>query len=78
MPIYEYKCNKCHTTFEELVSGATDKTLPCPSCASENTKKTMSTAGISMGTFKDPSCTSSCGSASSGCASGGCPMQHGV
>ena len=76
MPIYEYKCNKCQNDFEELVTGTINKPLPCPSCGSENTEKKMSAAGISMGTFKDPSCTSSCGSASSGCASGGCPMQQ--
>ena len=29
MPMYEFRCNKCGGTFEELVF-ASDETVPCP------------------------------------------------
>ena len=76
MPLYEYKCTNCNTVFEELVTKDQESPLKCPSCGSDNTEKKMSAAGISTGTYKEPACTSSCPSASSGCASGGCPMQQ--
>lgn len=31
MPIYEFRCDSCRQTFEELVSGAAEAP-PCPAC----------------------------------------------
>ncbi len=73
MPIYEYKCSKCDTTFEELVPSEQKKPLPCPSCSSEDTKKIMSAAGISMSSTGEPACASGCPSPTS-CGGGTCPM----
>jgi putative FmdB family regulatory protein len=44
MPIFEFVCNKCKKTFEDLVLSAsrTDEVV-CPSCGSGDVKKKMST-----------------------------------
>lgn len=71
MPIFEYKCQKCGKVFEEIVTGNRDKTIPCPSCQSQETEKLMSAIGcISMGKTTG-SCGSACANASSCAASGG-------
>ncbi len=41
MPIFEYKCNKCGTEFEELVS-STDSKVECPECGSSDVDKLIS------------------------------------
>ncbi len=78
MPIYEYRCQTCGKMFEELVSGNSSASVPCPSCHSAKTEKLMSVlGGISMGSSKGASCgaADSCGAAGSSCCSGGsCPM----
>ena len=36
MPIYEYRCQKCHNVFEEWLKHSDDTTsAPCPNCRSE-------------------------------------------
>ena len=46
MPIYEYKCEDCGTTFDKLVrSIATPVEVECPECHSRNCKKHFSTFG---------------------------------
>jgi putative FmdB family regulatory protein len=75
MPIYEYKCKKCGKLFEELVSRAGDKNMPCPECKSSETQKQMSVfgaLGASSGELPMPSCGSSC-AGSSCAAAGSCP-----
>ncbi|MDR0338878.1 MAG: zinc ribbon domain-containing protein [Desulfovibrio sp.] len=42
MPIYEYRCPKCSTEFEELVFGA--ETPPCPRCGGKNAERLLSCA----------------------------------
>jgi len=65
MPIYEFRCRKCSTDFEELVYGS-DVRVSCPSCGSRRVAKKLSTFGMSgvekpfAGTAK-----SGCGSCSS-------------
>ncbi|MBD3317782.1 MAG: zinc ribbon domain-containing protein [Chitinivibrionales bacterium] len=76
MPIYEYHCSSCGNKFEELLTRAPEKTLPCPSCKSSNTEKIMSVfGGINMVGTKSTSCPSaqSCASSGNSC-SGCCPM----
>ena len=44
MPIYEFMCQECGTSFEELVlSSSTLEGLKCPECQSKDVKKKMST-----------------------------------
>jgi putative FmdB family regulatory protein len=79
MPIYEYKCTKCGTRFEELLSRQASTHVPCPQCGSAKTDKLVSAAGIlSSGTKAADSCPSASGCAaagSSGCG-GSCPMSR--
>ncbi len=85
MPIYEYNCQRCHTSFEEIV-GAGDPPPPCPSCQSSKTEKLMSACRHRSGGSSDGgydmggSCDSgACGSASSGCSGcsgGNCASCH--
>jgi putative FmdB family regulatory protein len=43
MPLYEYKCEACQETFEEIVTlKEYDKLPPCPKCKSKQTKKLIS------------------------------------
>ena len=43
MPIYEYQCQKCHYTFEDLVGmGCADDPSYCPKCHSRNLKRVFS------------------------------------
>jgi len=46
MPLYEYKCRKCGTCFEALVSIATrekdEKSLACPQCGTKEPKRLVS------------------------------------
>ncbi|HUI93787.1 MAG TPA: zinc ribbon domain-containing protein [Chitinivibrionales bacterium] len=75
MPIYEYECEKCGNTFEEIVSSFTNDTLPCPKCKSKKTRKLMSrVGGIAMGKISSgPACSSghACPGANS-CGAGNC------
>jgi len=34
MPIYEYRCDKCETEFEEYLSTSDKPKPPCPKCGS--------------------------------------------
>jgi len=47
MPIYEYHCNDCHATFEQLVG--TGSVVTCPSCGSSSLDKLFSVPFISSG-----------------------------
>ena len=75
MPMYEFRCNKCGGTFEELVF-ASDETVPCPQCGSQDTEKMISkcahkTAGSAIG--EGPSYWGSGeGGHGSGCSCAGC------
>ncbi len=43
MPLYEFTCEDCGATFEELVSAALDALgLTCPECGSEKVEKLVS------------------------------------
>jgi putative FmdB family regulatory protein len=41
MPIYEFECEGCGASFEELVA-ASAAAAPCPECGSERTRRLMS------------------------------------
>ena len=40
MPIYDFRCESCGTTFEELTRG--DERPPCPSCGAEEPRRLLS------------------------------------
>lgn len=43
MPIYEYSCGKCGTSFENLAKSADEAAPACPRCGtSEKVKRTVS------------------------------------
>lgn len=44
MPIYEFRCAKCKTTFDKLVRGEVTSQNPviCPSCGSKRTRRLVS------------------------------------
>lgn len=43
MPIYEFKCNRCENTFEQLVlSSDEEENVTCPSCGDRDTSRLMS------------------------------------
>ena len=68
MPIYEFSCQQCGETFEELVLGGQTNGIKCPKCGSEAVKKLMSACAFkSGGKF-----VSASGSACSGCSGGTC------
>ncbi len=57
MPIFEYRCEHCETTFEVLHRGSEANTAPeCPCCNTRNTKRRLSafaTAGSQKETASD-------------------------
>ena len=66
MPLFEYRCRKCDTTFEALVSASRTEPVKCESCGSETTEKLFSTFA-SAGSQHKSAPTISGG----GCGSGG-------
>jgi putative FmdB family regulatory protein len=47
MPIYEYRCGKCHHEFEALVHAGT--TPVCPACDSVSLRKRLSAFAVGRG-----------------------------
>jgi len=72
MPIYEFCCNQCGTTFEELVRNGTRP--ECPSCNSGDVCRLLSTFAVhsSSSNLGGKGATKSC----STCASGSCGTCH--
>ena len=66
MPIYDYRCKECGTEFEKMVRlSEADRSPLCPQCGSQDTRKQITT-------FASLNSTSSTrGSSSSSCGSGG-------
>jgi putative FmdB family regulatory protein len=61
MPIYEYLCDDCGTSFEKLVRMSDAKNVDCPSCGQPHVTTQMSTfAARGNGIARDaaPSCPS--------------------
>ncbi len=73
MPIYEYKCNKCDQSFEQLVASMSSKSpVACPHCGSKQTVKQLSVFAARDGQPKSPPAPAGCQSC---CQSGACPYQ---
>ncbi len=45
MPIYEYRCRKCHHAFEQIVPQ--NSTPRCPTCLGEDLERMLSSFGVS-------------------------------
>ncbi|HDS30379.1 MAG TPA: zinc ribbon domain-containing protein [Firmicutes bacterium] len=58
MPIYEFKCPKCGTEFEDLVANRGDS-APCPSCGCKKVERRISVPAPhqSKGSANIPSCS---------------------
>lgn len=73
MPIYEYECRKCSTSFELLMRS--DTKVACPSCESEQVVRKLSlfAAHTARHTEAIPPCVT--GECEGRCGSGLCGMQ---
>ena len=58
MPMYDYKCTKCGTLFEELVmsSSVSDEQIKCPKCGHSRSERQLSAPFISVNTGFEPAC----------------------
>jgi putative FmdB family regulatory protein len=70
MPLYEYRCSECATSFEKLVRSWTEVVL-CPSCASAQVEKQLSTFA-----FAGTGGSAASGGGGCGCGRGGCGCGH--
>ncbi|HVM94948.1 MAG TPA: zinc ribbon domain-containing protein [Candidatus Acidoferrales bacterium] len=49
MPIYEYRCEKCGTEFEELTTAGGSATVVCKHCASRRVTRVLSAFAVGSG-----------------------------
>lgn len=62
MPMYEYRCDACGRTFEELRSSSeADTTIECPSCQSLRTARQLSRFASGAGSSGSAKGGASCG-----------------
>jgi len=59
MPIYEYRCQSCETTFEALVRR--DGIVTCPHCGSSSLARLLSVPFASSGRTARPAGRTCCG-----------------
>ena len=64
MPIFEYKCKECGSTFEKIVFGSGDREVECPKCHSKEVTKLFS--AFSMKGATKSTGASSCGPSGAG------------
>ena len=63
MPIYEYRCEKCESDFEQLIrSSRSDSAARCPSCGTTDVQRKLSLFGMASrdAAGKRTSATSGC------------------
>jgi putative FmdB family regulatory protein len=76
MPIFEYECTSCHSSFELLVRS--DTRIACPECESPKVVKKLSlfAAHVSRPANALPEChTGECGCDLGRCGSGLCGVE---
>ncbi len=70
MPIYEYQCETCHTSFEALVTRS-EPEVQCPSCGGNHLEREMSVfasgAGANSGTAPQTAAPRACCGGGCGC-----------
>lgn len=75
MPLYEYYCNSCQRTFEQLrPAQQADSATVCPTCRAESAERVLSlfartpvSAGGSMGSAMEMPMAGGCCGGSCGC-----------
>ncbi len=72
MPIYEFYCEGCKTSFEHMTSmSARDKKVPCPNCGSKKTDRKLSSVSAGSGVKGGGG-----GGGGGGCCGGSCRCGH--
>lgn len=72
MPIYEFRCNQCNTTFEELCLTQRDtEEVMCPECNNKKVNRLMSAFSFTSGN-KTTSTASTSASACRSCSQTSC------
>ena len=66
MPIFEFRCKKCNTTFEELLRSSDSSNVTCPNCGGSEIKRLISTFAC---TGNGGSCSRTGIAGSGGCGS---------
>jgi putative FmdB family regulatory protein len=61
MPLFEFSCNACGETFEEITSSTTKKDVTCPKCGSKDVKKLVSATVVTRKGSSFSSSGGSCG-----------------
>lgn len=56
MPIFEYRCKKCGTTFEKLTLGGESGPVACTSCSGTDVEKLFSRFAAGSSHSSAPSC----------------------
>jgi putative FmdB family regulatory protein len=79
MPVYDYQCTNCNSTYDIFHKGKElADNIVCPKCKSNEHKKLMSAASISMGNSgrgcESGNCGIDSGSYGGGCAGGMCGL----
>ncbi len=73
MPLYQYTCQKCNVTFDQLVRAADrDSKTKCPECGSTKTARALSLITVGgeskgAGSTDTPAC-GRCGEPGGGCS----------
>ncbi|MFI5253411.1 MAG: zinc ribbon domain-containing protein [Bacteroidota bacterium] len=75
MPIYDYRCSECQTTYDVYFKGKEDKSIvACPKCQSKEHVKLVSVPGVAVS--EKSASNSDCCEANGGqcCGGGMCGM----
>ena len=73
MPVWEFRCKSCGSTFEQLVrSLSSDETLTCPSCHSDDVQRALSVFAAHGRTSRSASASPWCGQCCD--TDGACPV----
>ncbi|MFZ1987155.1 MAG: zinc ribbon domain-containing protein [Desulfatitalea sp.] len=74
MPIYEFKCLKCHEYVEILVMGAQDSQveMKCSQCGSENLERILSTTNFNLAGGGSTAAASGPSTQARSCSGGSC------
>jgi putative FmdB family regulatory protein len=76
MPIYEYRCNDCHATFDTLVrSRDLADSVSCRECSSDNVRRLIS-GFATVGGYDDEFVPRQSSAGGGGCCGGSCGCKH--
>lgn len=75
MPIYEYRCEGCATTFEQLVRSSA-QVIRCPRCEATSVSRQLSSFAAHGVASRTAGAGSSKASGCGGCSGGSCSGCH--